>query len=153
MADTRPTQITLVKKIHLCYLAIFKPTEFIINQDEDAAKRNNFSDKPPKEEHSVWKVRRALGYSLLAITITVIIGWLVGRICVYFFPSPKSFIIYTFQIIGAGLLLWATLFVRGFEIETYCGVTLIERVNRWIYQFLYCMGTFVVVFSLVWSIG
>jgi hypothetical protein len=52
------------------------------------------------------------------------------------------------QIVGAGLLLWGTLFVRGWEIQTYSGVVFTERVNQWLYRFLYCTGTSVIVYSL-----
>ena len=55
------------------------------------------------------------------------------------------------QIVGACFLLWGTLFVRGWEIETNCGVTFTERVNQWLYRFLYCVGTAVLVCSLVWT--
>ena len=52
------------------------------------------------------------------------------------------------QIFGATVLLGATLFVRGWDIQSWGGVTLTERVNRWIYRFLYCLGTAVIVASL-----
>jgi len=39
--------------------------------------------------------------------------------------------------------------VRGWDIQTISGVSLTERVNRWIYLLLYCLGTVVVVASLV----
>lgn len=53
------------------------------------------------------------------------------------------------QIFGATIVLWATLFVRGWEIQTIGGITLTERVNRWIYRLLYCSGTAAIVASLV----
>jgi hypothetical protein len=40
------------------------------------------------------------------------------------------------------------LFVRGWDIQTLGGVTLTERVNRWIYRLLYCLGTAAIVTSL-----
>ena len=56
------------------------------------------------------------------------------------------------QVVGASLLLWATLFVRGFEIQTNAGVTLTERVNQWLYRFLYCVGTALIVYSLAFQL-
>ena len=41
-----------------------------------------------------------------------------------------------------------TLFVRGWEIQTWTGDSLIEHVNQRIYRSLYCIGTCVIVFSL-----
>ena len=49
---------------------------------------------------------------------------------------------------GAGLLLWGTLFVRGYDIQTYGGVTLTERVNQWVYRTMYCAGTALLVCSV-----
>lgn len=53
-----------------------------------------------------------------------------------------------FQIVGAMLLLWATVFVRGWDIQTIKGVSLPERVNRWLYLVLCFMGTIALVASL-----
>ena len=50
-------------------------------------------------------------------------------------------------------MLWGTLFVRGWEIQTYSGVTLVERVNRWLYRALYCSGTALIVASLPLSVA
>jgi hypothetical protein len=52
------------------------------------------------------------------------------------------------QIAGTGLLLWATLFVRGWEIQSWGGNTLGERVNRWLYRALSFVGTLILVFAL-----
>jgi hypothetical protein len=48
------------------------------------------------------------------------------------------------------VLLWATIAVRGNEIETWGGVTLSERVNKWIFQGLYFVGTTFLVWSVSW---
>lgn len=52
------------------------------------------------------------------------------------------------QVMGTSLLLWGTLFVRGWEIQTYSGVSFTERVNQWLYRFLYCIGTAALLCSL-----
>ncbi|MFX1740049.1 hypothetical protein PXJ20_32585 [Paraburkholderia sp. A1RI_3L] len=49
---------------------------------------------------------------------------------------------------SAALLLWGTLFVRGWDIQTFGGKTLLERANRTIYVCLYFVGTAAGVFSL-----
>lgn len=49
---------------------------------------------------------------------------------------------------SAALLLWGTLFVRGWDIQTFGGRTLLERANRTIYVLLYFIGTAAGVFSL-----
>jgi hypothetical protein len=55
------------------------------------------------------------------------------------------------QIAGTCLLLWGTLFVRGWDIQSFGGVTLSERVNQWLYRSLYCTGTAALVSSLSWT--
>ena len=60
------------------------------------------------------------------------VGYLSGKAlgCVSS-PTPTR-LVPALQIVGATVLLWATLFVRGWDIQTLGGVTLTERVNRWI---------------------
>lgn len=64
---------------------------------------------------------------------------------------PSDMITIFLQIVGTGLLLWGTLFVRGWEIQTWNGKTIVEKVNRWIYRIMYCLGTGIIVCSLIWS--
>lgn len=51
---------------------------------------------------------------------------------------------------GHGKTVGCPLFIRGWEIQTHAGVTFTERVNQWIYRFLYCAGTTAIVCSLAW---
>ena len=55
------------------------------------------------------------------------------------------------QVIAGAILLWATLSYLGWEIQTYKSETLGEKVNRWIFRGNYCVGTAVLVCSLLWS--
>lgn len=51
------------------------------------------------------------------------------------------------QAMSAAILLWGTVFVRGWDIQTYGGVTLTERANRTLYLVLYVTGTALGVFA------
>lgn len=82
-----------------------------------------------------------------SIIVGGIVGWVLGMLCG---PEPTR-LARALQVSGATVLLWAALFVRGWEIQSIAGVTLTERVNRWIYQLLYCLGTTAIVASLVLS--
>lgn len=148
MADTRLTKINFRRKIYLVVIALVAPiNKFIREQEEDERERKNFPQPPPPREHNIIIVRRAFWSSLLLVIFSSLLGYGAGFIANYFLGYIEKIIINIFQIIGASLLLWATLFVRGWDIQTFGGVTLAERVNRWIFRALYCVGTALIVSS------
>lgn len=149
MADTRPTKQGFLRAIYLCILVVFCPQKFIEEEEKDTKSRNNFSNQSQKE-HKAYIVCKAFWKSLGLIVLSAGFGGIIGYLLrCNNRPSPTT--INILQIIGAGLLLWGTLFVRGWEIQTWSGVTLGERVNRWIYCVLYCVGTSILICSLVWN--
>lgn len=151
MADTRPTRQSFIRCMYLCYLVIVNPSKFIKEEERDTEVRNDF---PPagESEHRIYIVRRALWHSLGLILLSCLVGVLVGLFLCHNFSQPSSYCISFLQVLGACLLLWGTLFIRGWEIQTFCGVTLTERVNQWIYRILYCLGTSIIICSLIWAI-
>ena len=151
MADTRPTKLKLPKIIYLCCLAIINPKKFIKEEENDNTIRKNSSPAGNKE-HRIYVVRRAFWCSLGLIILSAFFGGLIGLFLCYYCNQPPSSLIIILQVVGACLLLWGTLFIRGWEIQTYCGVTLTERVNQWIYRGLYCMGTAIIICSLLWAL-
>ena len=152
MADTRLTKINFWRAMWLILMAVIAPKKFIKEQEKDNEERKNFPTPPPPSEHNVMCVRRAFWSSLLLVIASALFGYGVGFIVNYFFGCFEKIIINIFQIIGASLLLWATLFVRGWDIQTHGGVTLAERVNRWIFRALYCIGTALIVSSFALSV-
>lgn len=148
MADTRPTPVSVFRAIWLSLLLLFAPARFAKAEQEDNAARNNFSSAPSRE-HSSLKVRRAFFASFLLVVVSAAVGYLLGMALGTFVCATTKAIGWL-QIAGACVLLWGTLFVRGWEIQTYSGVVLTERVNQWLYRFLYCAGTAALVCSLAW---
>jgi hypothetical protein len=151
MANTRPTPVSFSGAICLCILLLFTPKRFIEVQNQDAKARNNYSISVERE-HSAYIVRRAFVYSLLLVILSGGIGYVTGLALGALIGCASPKFISWLQIAGACLLLWGTLFVRGWEIETYCGLTFTERVNQWLYRTLYCVGTAVLVCSLAWPL-
>lgn len=149
MADTRPTPISFLGAARLCFLLLFAPKKLIAEQDEDAKARNNYTTQI-KHENRTYIVRRAFLYSLVLVVFSGTTGAAAGFLLGTWLGCATTKLIAWLQIFGACLLLWGTLFIRGWEIQTHCGVTLVERVNQWLYRFLYCIGTTVLVCSLVW---
>lgn len=148
MADTRRTKVGFWRACYLCFLCIFNPKGLTVQQERDNADRNQFKGSG-QNPTSASIVCRAFWLSLLLVLISVGVGCLVGRIVGAISPPwVSAHLVIPLQVIGAFLLLWGTLFVRGWEIQTYCSVTLTERVNQWIYRTLYCLGTALIVLSL-----
>lgn len=150
MADTRPTKLKFFYKVYLCLLAVFNPKRLIEEEKKDNDVRKGFSDKEEKD-HGAYIVNRAFWSSLGLIIIFGVVGALLGKLLAYLYIQPANWLIIFLQILGASLLLWGTLFVRGWQIQTYCGVTLTERVNLWIYRALYCIGTSILICAIVWG--
>jgi uncharacterized membrane protein len=148
MADTRLTKISFCRKIYLCLLAVTFTEKFIKEEEADNKKRNNFPQPLPDREPRIFIIRHAFWYSLFLILIFGCIGYVIGFLCNALISRVSAVIIKSLQIFGALLLLWGTLFVRGWEIQTFCGVTLTERVNAWLYRSMYCLGTAIIVLSI-----
>ena len=149
MADTQPTPVRIKYAIYLCLLAIFAPRKLEIEDDKDRHIRKNFPGKSEKQCRTDI-IYRAFWLSLMLVAGSILCGFFLGILCRLFAVlSPKATL--WMQISGAACLLWGTLFVRGWEIQTFCGVTITERVNRWLYIFLYCTGTIIIVWALRWA--
>lgn len=151
MADTRPTKLRFFYIMYLCLLAVIYPKQLIEEEKKDNESRNNFSERGGTLPRA-YLICRAFWYSFSLIILFGGIGALLGFILYNTCNQPSPSVIIFLQAFGAGLLLWGTLFIRGWEIQSYCGVTLSERVNQWIYRALYCIGTFVIICSLVWNL-
>jgi hypothetical protein len=131
-------------------LLIFSLHKFLKIEDEDNEARNQYSNKGV-EVPNASVVRHALLLSLVFVLISGLIGFISGFIAKIVFGTATGATIKILQVCGALILLWATLFVRGWEIQTYAGVTFSERVNQWVYRALYCVGTAIILFSLAWT--
>lgn len=93
------------------------------------------------------RVRRAFWGSAFTVAFAVAVGvlWvvLVEDAGYALIPAWQQ----RLQVLGAGVLLWGTAFVRGWDIQTYGGETLPERANRTLYLLLSFSGTVVGVFA------
>ncbi|GGD98272.1 hypothetical protein [Caballeronia grimmiae] len=92
-------------------------------------------------------VRQALLRSASLVGIAFAMGWLwaeaVGLSGYALRPNWQVLL----QALSAATLLWGTLFLRGWEIQTFSGMTLTERVNQTLYRVLCTVGTVVGVFA------
>ena len=148
MADTTPSKVSLGKALWLSLLLVVAPERFAAEEARDNEWRNNNPSgkvAPPKAQI----IRAALAASLFAVVASAAIGYGVATAWTQFTSWCFSAgAVVWLQVAGALVLLWGTLFVRGYEITSWSGVTYSERVNQWLYRTLYCVGTSIAVFSL-----
>jgi hypothetical protein len=144
-----PNPVSLATAIWLCLLAVFAPDRFKKWEEADTAVLEKKPNAP--DIGRVHIVRRALlgslGLVLLSSLIGYVVGWSLTAAGIFACKGTVS----SLQVLGAAILLWATLAVRGWDIQTFASVTLSERVNQWIYRFLYCLGTATIVLSISWT--
>ena len=148
MGQKIPTKVSFLRAVRICFLAVFWPKRLEELEEEEAPK---LDAAPADEETRIRKVHHAFWTSFILILGFGAIGISAGLLLKCYYGSPSTFAINVLQIIGAGLLLWGTLFVRGFEIQSFASVTLGERVDKWLYRTMYCIGTAVIICSLAWA--
>ncbi len=148
MSQKSPTPVSFARGIYLCLLVIFHPSGFAKLEREDNAILEASPHAP--QINSVLRVRDALLNSLLLVLAAAGAGFLLGYVLRTWWGPATAGIVAMLQVIGALTLLWATLAVRGWDILTFGGITYTERVNQWIYRFIYCVGTSILVWSLAW---
>ena len=151
MADTRPTKVGFFRATYLCILAAFSPARLMEAERQDDVVRAGFPKPAPPPTPRAIVLRNALWWSLVAVVSSVVAGTALGFLLKKALVQRPGSIPIVLQVVGAMLLLWGTLFVRGWDIQSYGGVMLTERVNRWLYRSLYCIGTALVVSSLALS--
>jgi hypothetical protein len=137
MAVMTPTKLSIIEIFKAFIFFFFNRKEFEHLQRDDDQKRELL---PEIEIPQLTQVRKALLKSLFIIILSIIIALLCGYVVIGS-CKLKLTLPFILQIAGALILLWATLFVRGWEIQTLAGVTLIERMNKWIFRSMYFIGT------------
>lgn len=150
MADTRPTPVSFIRAIQLCLMLLFVPKSFIAAEKEDTDARNNYTDSHATVERA-HLVRRAFRSSFLLIVLFGVVGLGAGKLMNAVGRCATPDTVLWLQIAGGCLLLWGTLFVRGWEIQSFSGVVLTERVNQWLYRFLCCVGTSVTLYAVAFT--
>ncbi len=95
-------------------------------------------------------IRRSFWESFGFVVGAVALGAGVGQVLFWLCGASTGFGSQGLQWLGIGILLWATLSVLGWELQTPDGQTLAEKVNRWLYRGLYLIGTALLACSVSW---
>jgi hypothetical protein len=96
-------------------------------------------------------IRRALWISCLCTIGAILLGYSIGFSLKCTVGAASTSTATFVQAVSAGVILIATLTVRGSEIQTYSGETLSEKVNQWLMRTLFVCGTFAFSLFLGWA--
>lgn len=146
MANTKPTPMSFFRAVHTVSLLLFKPKRFLEIQAENNALINSMASTA--REDAALVLRRAFFSSFLLVLGSAGVGYSGGLVFGMAYGCVGASTIVWLQIVGTSVLLWGTLFIRGWDIQTIGGVSLTERANQWIYRCMYCVGTAVLVASV-----
>jgi hypothetical protein len=125
---------------------LFAPRSFLVAEDRNVVIANaqrgggDVSDRASA-------VRRAFWRSAALVAVSFVVG--IGLAAIVRFAGYALLVAWQqrLQALSAAVLLWGTVFVRGWEIQTYGGATLTERANRTLYLAVYVAGTVLGVFA------
>jgi hypothetical protein len=147
MADTTPSPVSVGKAVWLSVLLVVAPERFAAEEAlDDEWRKNHPSGRAAPRKAQI--IRAALAASFFFVAVSGAVGYGVGALTQVTGWCFSAGGLAWLQVTGASVLLWGTLFVRGYEITSWSGVTYSERVNQWIYRTMYCVGTSIAVFSL-----
>lgn len=144
------TAVGPMRAAYLCAVIVFHPSRFEALEREDEAARAGVTPGPAPS-HAV-SVQRAFWNSLVLVGAALTVGAAVGALARRFWGPAGPATIVSMQIVAAGILLWATLFLRGWDIQSIGGVTLTERVNQWWFRTAYWTGTAMLAASMMWPL-
>lgn len=163
-------EMDTVQPIKAVLLILFRPTRFVeLSVIHDTAlsfetnqqllakypNRQLPSEEAKEVEKVVWektnKIRGALFAAFWSTTVAILLGVLAGYSAGCVLGKPSAILVSTLQILGAAIILIATLALLGWEIQSWKGRSLPEQVNRWLFRAQYWFGTTLFVFSLAWT--
>jgi hypothetical protein len=96
-------------------------------------------------------VRVALYRTGALVVMSAIVGLVLGALLKIQFGPPPPMINSALQIIGAGIVLWATIWRVDVDAQTIGGETLLERTHWWLFRALYVVGSFLFFVAYTWS--
>lgn len=139
--------------VYAIFLLIFSARHFI-EKAIDHDKALTFpSSQLSQQADDTRKIRRSLLFSLILVFISAGAGYLIGFFLHKVIGVVSPITISILQVFAATILLWATLSFLGWEIQSWKGQNLTEKVNRWIFRGMYCLATIILVVSLSWPIS
>lgn len=134
------------------YLMFRSPERFDKLAREDAEHLSK-TDPVHQFARAARDVRRGVVASFGLVALTISAGWVVGLVLGRYVEPAPPLVNQILQYVGVGVILWATLAIRGWSIQSFNGNTLPERLNRAIYRVLYVLGSLLLVLSVAWPLS
>ncbi len=167
MKDKNKEEKSLIDWLILMFYFIFNSGKFIEIATEESIKSEFESNKElskaypnkvlpsnereefrKREEERTILLRKAISKSFLYLFYTIVLSFILSFILVRIFKiSISATLLITTRFISASLIFGAVLGRLGWEIQTYSGDTLPEKINSLWYRFLYILGVFFLMFS------
>lgn len=129
-------------------------------KDNEQLRAAHPDGKAPIEAQMQWEkhnldralaIRSAFISSLIITFSSIVVGIVVGFILKKVIGNPTAVTTNLIQVLGAGILLSATLSVLGSKIESMKGKTLAEQIDRSLFRWQYIIGSSVFFLALAWS--
>lgn len=147
----RGTDVSILRA--MCWL-LFAPGRLREYADSDAQHwqqaRGSRSRRNPLH-FAVDEVRRGIVTSLILVLVATAVGFIVGAAVGRMSGPSGAPLADGLQVVGIGILLWATLGKQGWDIQTFDGRTVPEVLNRWVYRSLYVLGSIVLAAAVGWA--
>ncbi|QLF71042.1 hypothetical protein FE840_016620 [Peteryoungia desertarenae] len=144
------TPLTFFQKARLVWLALFAPQAFISEEEADNAKLNA-APTSAHEGSRLHAIRSGLCQSAFWGLVAMGTGFAIGSLLGASIGPQLEFAI-GIVVVGTTILMWATLALQGWSIQSFKGNTLSERLNQWIFRTLYVIGTALISAGSVWSL-
>lgn len=133
---------SLWRMIRLSALAAFAPERFL--------KADTTVSDMAFNREQLRKLRSGWASSLGLMTYAAVVGLLLGRIALRELgEQPTAAML--LGIAGGVVLLWSAIALRGWDIQTMDGETLVEQINTWIVRAACFVGTTFAVISVSWG--
>ena len=99
---------------------------------------------------SIRQIRRGFAEALGWVTVMFLLGGGIGHgLAEVYGKSERGAVVV--GALGGLILLWATLAVQGWSIQSLDGDTPPEQINQWLYRGLSLCGTLLAVIAASWS--
>jgi len=145
--------IPLWEKSKIIFYAIARPSSFVETEirHNDEMNRILLSRKVVSEPSKIYYVRSALFQAFWICLVSTLCGAGIGLAAAK--TMTNTAVATGIIVAGTAILLWATLAVQGWSIQSMKGQTLTERVNQWIFRTLYAVGTLFISLGSTWAVS
>lgn len=145
--------LSLWEKCKIVFYAFARPIRFVETEMRHNEEMNRIllSRMPVDEPSKIHYVRSALFQAFWICLISTLFGAGIGLAAAHTMASTA--IATGIIVAGTAILLWATLALQGWSIQSMKGHTLTERVNQWIFRTLYALGTLLISLGSTWAVS